>query len=316
MRSDRADGARLGAAFAPGHVTGIFAPSLEARDPRGRGSVGAGLVLPLGVRATARWTPGGASRLTLASDLGTALPISEEVGRRLLAGSKGHLEVVLVHELPVGRGLGMSAAGALATALAASRALGRSHAHAVEVAHLADLYGGGGLGGVAAIMGGGLEVRLRAGLPPRGIVRHRPFPAPVFVAMLGAPLLSRPLLQSEGFRERTLRAARSGLESVARAPTPETFLTASEEFTDALRLASPSLRRLIHALRESGARAAQAMLGRTVFAVAPTPAVRRRLVRALQRARLPALELRVSIAGARPTRLRRTNPLAARGKGL
>ncbi|HEV2449866.1 MAG TPA: hypothetical protein VGU43_05620 [Thermoplasmata archaeon] len=316
MRSDGPDDVRLSAAFAPGHVTGIFAPSLEARDPRGRGSVGAGLVLPLGVRASARWTPGGASRLTLASDLGTPLPISEEVGRRLLSGAEGHLEVFLVHELPVGRGLGMSAAGALATALVAAQALGRPRAHAVEVAHLADLYGGGGLGGVGAILGGGLELRLRAGLPPRGIVRHRPFPFPVWVATLGAPLLSRPLLQSEGFRERTLRAAGSGLEAVARAPTPESFLSSSEEFTDALRLASPPIRRLIRGLRATGARAAQAMLGRTIFAVAPTPAVRRRLVRALQQARLHALELRVPLAGARPTRVRRSIPRPRRGKGL
>ncbi|HKV89750.1 MAG TPA: hypothetical protein VJQ43_00960, partial [Thermoplasmata archaeon] len=79
MRSQR-DGAEVSAAgFAPGHVSGIFAPRLAARDPRARGSVGAGLVLDVGVRATAHWTPGKTGRTSVRSDPPCALPISTEV---------------------------------------------------------------------------------------------------------------------------------------------------------------------------------------------------------------------------------------------
>jgi pantoate kinase len=316
MRPGGPNTERVAAAFAPGHLTGLFAPALGARDPRARGSLGAGLVLPLGVRASARWTPGGPSRWSVSSDLGTPLPISEEVTRRLLAREPGTLELFLAHELPVGAGFGMSAAGAVATSLAAGQVLGRSRARSLEVAHLADLFGGGGLGGVAAILGGGLELRTRAGLPPRGRVLHRPFRPPVWVATVGPPLPSRPLLLSEGFRDRAQRAAESGLLRLTRAPASEAFLEESERFTDTVRLASPALRRLIQRLRGTGARTAQAMLGRTVFAVAPSAAVRRALVRGFERSGLRAVELRVAVAGARPTPLRTSARAITQSKGF
>ena len=96
----------------------------------------------------------------------------------------------------------------------------------------------------------------------------------------------------------------------------EVFLEESERFTDAVRLASPVLRRVIRRLRGTGARTAQAMLGRTVFAVAPTPVVRRRLVRSFESSGLRAIELRVAVAGARPTPLRPTKAVGSRSKGF
>jgi len=167
--------ARSTRAFAPGHVTGIFRPEVTHRDPRGRGSVGAGIVLELGAWAEARFSPGPRSRIRVVADGRGPWPISEDVARRMTPEEPGTLTVRLTHELPVGQGFGMSAAGALATALAVGALSARPTAHAVEVAHLADLFGGGGLGGVAAILGGGLEVRTRAGVPPLGRVIHRPF---------------------------------------------------------------------------------------------------------------------------------------------
>ncbi|MCI4335326.1 MAG: hypothetical protein L3K04_06870 [Thermoplasmata archaeon] len=296
--------ARTSASFAPGHLTGVFRPALDARDPRARGSLGAGLVLSLGARAAARWSPGGARRIRIASDLGGSLPISEEVARRLVGGERGTLELFLAHELPVGRGFGMSAAGALATALATGDLLGRNRKESIATAHLADLFGGGGLGGVAAILGGGFEVRSRAGISPWGAVDHRPFPFPVWVASAGGPMPSFPLLTDPGFLTRVSRAARDGIEALERSPTPANFLSRSEEFTDRLALGPAPVRRLLRKLRTQGAWAAQAMLGRTVFAVAPNSAVRRRLVNAFDSAGVHAVELGVSRLGARRTRLR------------
>ena len=178
-------------AFAPGHVTGVFRPDASQRDPRARGSVGAGLVLELGVWGKARFSPGARSRVRVVADCRTPLPISEEVARRLAPEASGTLTVRLTHELPIGQGFGMSAAGALATALAVGSLSGRPRSKAIDVAHLADLFGGGGLGGVAAILGGGLEVRTRpGGLPPFGHVTHRSFPPALLVGVIGRPISS------------------------------------------------------------------------------------------------------------------------------
>jgi pantoate kinase len=291
--------AQRASAFAPGHVTGLFAPASSGPDPRSRGSVGAGIVLERGVEARAVWWPDGARRLTLRSDIPGPLPISLEAARRLWSPVGGTLQVELTHGLPVGQGFGMSAAGALATALCVGRLTGAPRPRAVDVAHLADLFGGGGLGGVSATLGGGLEIRTVPGVPPHGQVLHEPFPPSVFLAVTGAPMPSPPLLGDPRFLLRVADAASEGLEFLGRGPSVERFLVASERFTDRLRLGRPQLLRRIRSLRGREVAAAQAMFGSSLFAVAVTPEGRRSLVRELQRSGIAAVEMSAARQGAR-----------------
>jgi pantoate kinase len=292
------DRMRTAHAFAPGHVTGVFAPARSALDPRGRGSVGAGIVLELGVHAYAEFRWGGPSRFRLTSDLGRPLWISEEAGHRLIGDAKGSVTVHLTHELPVGQGFGTSAAGATATALAVARVVGRSRRDAVEVAHLADLFGGGGLGGVAAVLGGGLEVRVRPGIPPWGRIVHRPFRPTLLVGVVGAPIPSPRVLSNPRAVQR-IRKAAEGLDRLRSRPSAEAFFELSEEFTDRAELAPASVRTAVRALRRRGAWAAQAMFGRSFFALPRTPAARRAVVSWLERKGIRAVELRASRTGAR-----------------
>jgi pantoate kinase len=285
-------------AFAPGHVTGWFAPALDVRDPRGRGSVGAGIVLGLGVFADARFRPGGPTRVRVTSDLAQPLPISAEVARRLAAGRPGTLSVRLAHQLPVGQGFGTSAAGATATALAVARALGRPRRRAQEVAHLADLFGEGGLGGVAAILdGGGIETRRRPGIPPWGETIHRAWREPVLIGIVGGPLPSPEILRSPVWRRRIERAAPPTLRRLG-SEDAEGFFAASEAFTDRLGLASPGLLRVIRGLRRRGVACAQAMFGRAFFARSPDGPRRDSAIRWLLEARVRAVEVRPARQGA------------------
>jgi pantoate kinase len=286
-------------AFAPGHVTGFFAPAERGLDPRARGSVGAGLVLDVGVIATARWAPGERRKLSLTADLPLPLPISGDVAERLVGRASGSLAVHLEHELPIGQGFGMSAAGALATALAVAAVVGRPTSKAIEVAHLAELFGGGGLGGVAAILGGGLERRIVPGIPPFGRVEHQPFRHPLFLSVVSAPLPSPSLLRSARFLERVRVAAEPTLPLLGEPLSEERFLDAAEAFTDAIALAGPRLRRTIGRLRGSGAWVAQGMFGGSLFAVPPTPEAERRLRSALADLGLHGSRLTTSRHGAR-----------------
>jgi pantoate kinase len=256
------------------------------------------VVLELGVHAFAELQMGGPARFRISSDLGRPLKISGEAGRRLFGETNGTVTVHLLHDLPVGQGFGTSAAGATATALAVAQVVGRPRRHAVEVAHLADLFGGGGLGGVAAILGGGFEVRVRPGIPPWGRVVHRPFRPPLLVGVVGSAIPSPRILSNPRVVER-IRQAAEGLEPLGSRPTVESFFESSERFTDRAGLAAASVRSVIRALRRRGAWAAQAMFGRSFFALPRTPAARTAVVRWLERARLPAVELRASRTGAR-----------------
>jgi pantoate kinase len=288
---------RRARAFAPGHVTGLFEPVVSARDPRARGSRGAGVVLEQGVHAEASWSPSARAGVSVTGERGLALPISTEVARRLKPAGSGRLSVQLRHELPVGQGFGMSAAGALATALAVGSLAGRPRADAIEVAHLADLFGGGGLGGVAAILGGGLEIRSRPGIPPFGAVTWTEFDLPIWVGVLGRPIPSPSILRDPRRMRQIARAARE-LDGVIDAPTMDAMLSASERFTDRLPFASREVRASLRALRRCGARAAQAMFGNAFFAVAPNPAVRSEVIGWLEKAEVRAVEIRASGRGA------------------
>jgi pantoate kinase len=299
---------RAAAAFAPHHVTGFFAPSTEARDPRARGSIGAGLVLDVGVRASGTFWPGPRSTIALTSDLRRPLPISQEAARRLLGVRAGRLEIHLTQSLPAGQGFGSSAAGALASALATAELLGRPRAAAVEVAHLSDLFGGGGLGGVAAIQGGGLEIRTRPGLPPHGHVLHIPSDATVLVGQFGPPVLSPDILPSPRLRAR-LEKAGSNVDRLIERPRLEEFFRLSEAFTDELGLASPRTRAAIRGFRRRGARAFQAMFGQSVVAWSPRTAPRSEILRWLQRQDVPIVELGLARRGAH---VERGDPSAAR----
>ncbi|MGP8078470.1 MAG: hypothetical protein ACLP78_07350 [Thermoplasmata archaeon] len=288
---------RRARAFAPGHVTGAFLPQTDARDPRGRGSVGVGLVLDAGVYADAAWSAADRPRLSVTGDGRLPLHISTEVARRLLALRPGRLSVRLRHELPIGQGFGTSAAGALATALAVGRLVGASRQHAVETAHLADLFGGGGLGGVAAILGGGLEIRRRPGIPPFGAIARQPYASPLLVAVVGPPMASPPLLSSPRLLARVAAAYRNVGELSADV-SPGRFWAASEEFTDRLGLAPPEVRRAVRAVRRRGGRAAQAMFGRSFFASLPAGPRRQAILTWLERRGIRALEVRAGRRGA------------------
>lgn len=297
---------RTARAFAPGHVTGFFVPELGATDPRARGSRGAGIVLELGVVATAHWAPAVRSGLRIQSDVPGALPISRAAARALRPTAAGRLTVRLRHELPIGQGFGMSAAGALATALAVAQLSGRPRADAIEAAHLADLEGGGGLGGVSAILGGGMEVRRRAGVPPEGRIEHVRTSQPILIAVIGPPIPSPRALSDERFLARVRTSGRSALDALpARAKLP-TMLELSERFTDEVELAPAPLRRTMVALRGSGAWCAQAMFGHALFAMASTAAIHRRLL-----VRADQLGLRAIVV--RPAR-RGASTLAASGR--
>jgi pantoate kinase len=303
--------------WVPGHLTGLFAPARSGRDPRARGSVGAGIVLSAGVEARAAWAPGERPAIALRSDAHRPLPISRDAAERLLAGRSGRLDIALAHELPIGQGLGMSAAGALATALAVAEVLGIERPHAVEVAHLADLFGGGGLGGVAAILGGGFELRTEPGVPPYGAVTHRPFRHRVVLVEAGPPMPTSTRLADDALLERLGVAGREALAELLRRPTAARLLELSEGFTDSAGIGSAGTRRWISALRADGAWAGQAMFGRCVWAVPRSRAalarIERRLLGAGVRAAiLPASRTGPTVARVDPPQGRRPGPAAPR----
>ena len=161
-----------GKAHVGGHVTLIFSVQDDSEHLLEQGSRGAGISLDRGVIIEVQGQPGNGKITTIEGDA----PGSEL--HHLVLDELKHLEPLfgendwtLRHEgeLPASQGFGLSAAGAIACALALQRALGvdeqLARSQAIHVAHRVERRLSGGLGDVAALHAGGIELRLEPGCP-------------------------------------------------------------------------------------------------------------------------------------------------------
>ncbi|MDP6324950.1 MAG: hypothetical protein QF684_05240 [Candidatus Thalassarchaeaceae archaeon] len=166
-----------GQARVGGHVTLIFSIQDESTNLLEQGSRGAGLSLDRGVIIEAHGQPGNGI-LTLQGDAPSSELhhlVLEELTN--LEPSFGDYDWNLTHEgeLPASQGFGLSAAGAVSCALAIQRALNvdeeLARSRSIHIAHRVERRLSGGLGDVAALHAGGVELRLEPGCPqlPNGL---------------------------------------------------------------------------------------------------------------------------------------------------
>ncbi|ESP88002.1 pantoate kinase [Candidatus Halobonum tyrrellensis] len=249
-------------AFAPGHVTALFAP-YPADDPVRAGSRGAGLALSDGVEATVGPVHG--DRRVVRLD-GEVVDLAAVTGVLDRLAPDARVAVDATTDLPVGAGFGVSGAAALAVAFAANDALelGRSENELVRAAHAADAAAGTGLGDVVAQFRGGVPLRLEPGAPGHGALDGVPARPRVEYVTFGE-LSTAAVLDGDLDPVRT--AGEDALTRVVRDPTLDRLVTESRRFADEAGLLVPEVREAVEAVDEAGGRASMAMLGRTAFAV-------------------------------------------------
>jgi pantoate kinase len=245
-------------AFVPGHVTGFFSAH-RTDDPATTGSRGAGLTLSDGVRVTV--TPAERTRVALDGQRVEMAPVE-----RVLDGVGQTASVTVDSDLPVGAGFGVSGAAALGTALASNTAFGgaRSENDLVELAHVAEVVSGTGLGDVVAQARGGVPIRVEPGAP--GVGELDGVPASTRVEYVTFGELSTPDV-IEGDTTRLTRAGETALEQLRAEPTLPTLMRCSRQFAVGADLLVSEVETAIDAVQEEGGEAAMAMLGRSVFAV-------------------------------------------------
>ena len=166
----------LGRGRCGGHITLLFTVSDESEDPIRQGSLGAGLCVDDGVEVVAYGEDG---------DLGLTVTFESTEGDSELyeavldalvtevpqvSGIAWGVSVTI--SLPTAQGFGVSASGAIASAMAFQRAVGlpyeESLRRAYSVAHKVERLRSTGLGDVTALAAGGVERRLEAGSPYHG----------------------------------------------------------------------------------------------------------------------------------------------------
>ena len=166
----------LGRGRCGGHITLLFTVSDESEDHIRQGSLGAGLCVDDGVEVVA-YGEDGELGLTVTfestegdSELYEAVLDALVTEVPQVSGIAWGVSVTI--SLPTAQGFGVSASGAIASAMAFQRAVGlpyeESLRRADSVAHRVERLRSTGLGDVTALAAGGVERRLEAGSPYHG----------------------------------------------------------------------------------------------------------------------------------------------------
>lgn len=264
--------ARTANAFAPGHVSGLFAVHDGEADLLRKGSRGAGWSVDLGAAATVSLTAG-PTRVAVSGG-GTA-PVTLDALRRLAPASA--FDVRLRLDLPVGQGFGMSAAGTLAACLAAAHVLGLDPEEALAATHAAEVASGTGLGDAVGSWFGAGEVRVRPGCPPHGwAMRIEPPPGTRFLfCVLGKGIPTPSIIKDDSWKRRTRELADPAVDRILAAGRPmawDLLLRESAAFSQALGL-MPDAMRALGARLPTTVRWGQSMLGNTLWATGPPTAL-------------------------------------------
>ncbi|WNY25179.1 pantoate kinase [Methanolapillus millepedarum] len=257
--------------FCPGHITGFF-QICNHDDPHQKGSVGCGIALDKGLLTTVSVFDKTEVFLNEKKEYGET--IREVVSEMEIIAQKRynhsfHFNMSGISDFPPGSGFGISAAGALGTAFAINESLnlGLPREELVEMAHVAEVKAGSGLGDVAGESLGGLVLREKPGGTRFG--KFHKIAAPekkVFCLVLGE-LSTKEVISNPEHIKAINAAGKEAMERFQKTKTIESFMEESSAFTKKVGLLSDGAKKAIESVDENFGTAAQAMLGNTVFAM-------------------------------------------------
>jgi pantoate kinase len=266
MGSPRTLSMKKSSAFCPAYLTGIF--TIGKGD-----AAGAGFAIDRRMATEVSERKSGSTRITINGKEASAV-VSKSVLRQYAArcGKIGLLEIKHATDVPIGYGLGMSAAGALSLSLALNEFLGAgfSRQECVKIAHDAEVECGTGLSGVDAASVGGILAKKDLNSAPAKL----PFEERSLELAFFSPIRTASVIRDGAWKEKVNRAGKHALTMLFREKNWDCFVFASRQFA-----AESGLAHWCGGEMEGNPRASMAMLGRTLFSDSPLKLSRKALVR-------------------------------------
>jgi pantoate kinase len=251
-------------AFCPGHLTGFF-QVLEHPEIERTGSRGAGICLSLGATSAVTATKGrGRLEVRINGKLDIA-PVTRQTIAMLMDSLDHDIVVETDLDLPISQGFGMSAAGAMSTAMAICDMMGCDFDEALKVAHHAEIVHRTGMGDVAALSRGGVTFRRREGLPPYGAIDSIGKDIPLVIAVVGEEIPTSSILSDRRIRERINRVGGECVSSLAAGPSLANFFRLCGEFATRTGFLTPEVEAALDSISGLGP-SAMVMLGNSIFA--------------------------------------------------
>lgn len=267
-------------AFCPGHITGFFTIEDSEADPLVCGSRGVGFCVDAGAIADVTITPSDSmvTDITINGERSDA-PVTKLAICHLLAEESRHVRANILTQVPIGQGMGMSAAGTFATCLAIAEELnlpgGRTAA--LRATHVAEVSLKTGLGDAVAQNIGGMVHRLKPGVPPFGDVNKiEGFQDDVVVCILGQPFSTASIISSEERRRAISDVGSRCLKEFQESPDFPAFLKLSMEFATETGLITSQMKAALDSISDVG-EGNVIMLGNSIFAFGNTDVIAERL---------------------------------------
>ena len=246
--------------FAPGHITGFF--TIEDHEiSLKKGSCGAGFLLSKGVKTTISQS----NNLKIEVNRGNSKIIDEVLS---IMDIDTDFKITQDIQLPIAAGFGTSAASALSLTLALNDFLNLGYSRDLcgQIAHMAEINLGGGLGDVIAQTGKGLVLRTASGAP--GIGEIKSFCEEVYIAWKSfGEIQTSSVINDITQRENISTVGLKYLEYFEEKSSLKNFLDFSNKFARETQLMTRDVRNAIENIKdhENILGSSMAMLGNTVF---------------------------------------------------
>jgi len=263
-----------GSAFSPAHITGFFKADLdENKKPELQGSLGAGFSIEKGVTTTVEVEDSQFTdfKIKVSGYQPDNTQVSEFVINEFLKNFDGKYFVNVHHDIrvPVGYGLGCSAAVALSLSYALNRAFGTkfSKEQLGKIAHNAEVICRTGLGDVLASYHGGFEIRTKGGAP--GIGQLKKIPTEAYSAIM---ICFSPISTKQFLKERLTSINGLGgkmVDKLVQTNDIGQFHEFSVEFANYVNIITPKMKTVIEDLKSYGIKSGVALFGETIFTLVP-----------------------------------------------
>jgi pantoate kinase len=265
-------------AFCPAHVTGFFKAHLDdnQNNLENLGSMGAGFSIKQGVttkvKIESKNNQKSNFKITTKGYQSDKTDISEFVLNEFLKlGKFSNKFFNIEHDIsiPVGYGLGSSAAVALSLSFALDQALETKLEKITigKIAHNAELNCKTGLGDVLASFHGGFEIRVKPGAPGIGRV-EKILTKEISIIMI----CFSPISTNKFIKERLSQINGLGgkmVNKLMESKNYEHFQDMSLEFANYIDVMTPKMQKLVNELSENNIKCGVALFGETIFSMIP-----------------------------------------------
>ena len=265
-------------AFCPAHVTGFFKAYLNdnQNNLENLGSMGAGFSIKQGVttrvKIESKNNQKSNFKITTKGYQSDKTDISEFILNEFLKlGKFSNKFFNIEHDIsiPVGYGLGSSAAVALSLSFALDQALETKLDKIAigKIAHNAELNCKTGLGDVLASFHGGFEIRVKPGAPGIGRV-EKILTEEISIIMI----CFSPISTNKFIKERLSQINGLGgkmVNKLMESKNYEHFQEMSLEFANYIDVMTPKMQKLVNELSENNIKCGVALFGETIFSMIP-----------------------------------------------